>query len=416
LWQIQRVTAFDAELYLRFAGERLLGEETSALTVMAQALVAVRAIDDAAAVAVLEDYVLASALRGDVTSVYSLEGADVEDRAAVEPLEPARVVSCERELALGFGTLGVSHVSLGRDETNLAVVLDIAPTGTRRRGHRRMLNSGPLGVTLSDDRGTRRIAHFSGGGSDSRLEGHLHTHPGLHVETAYVEVDGHRIELVGDVAPSEQWIEELPAQDPALRFLWQCVTPEANTRESVVVEPAIESLLAAGALSPDDPALADLRAATEAMTSGALYGGPVSMSKALPEPWHSVFHPSRTGGPVGTLAVNAATPVFDGFAVAVTALQSQRDAWAVEVEVAPGLERYSPFETPRARSRQLTWWAADDRGKPFLGTIDTWSDGEHSGRGSIQFTSALDPKAKYIDLLPTAATRRAVIRVPLEWS
>jgi hypothetical protein len=299
--------------------------------------------------------------------------------------------------------------------TTLAVDLRLATPRSRRRGHGLRPRSGLPSVTLADDRGTRTTAHLSGGGSESHWEGHFHTEPGLHVDTAFIEIDGHRLDLEGEIEPIEPWIEELPERDPALRHLWQCVTPEGHMHEQSVVEPAIEALVAAGALTGDEPELDDVRAVAAALPHGVMFGVQGTNAKALPEPWRSVVRGSRGRGPEGTVAVRAATPVFDGFAVAVSAIQSGEEGWSAEVEVAPGLEMFSPFDGPRARSRQLTWWAADDRGHHYLGGIGSWSGGETSARGTIQFSSALDPKATYVDLLPTATAQRAVIRVPLEW-
>jgi hypothetical protein len=47
-------------------------------------------------------------------------------------------------------------------------------------------------------------------------------------------------------------------------------------------------------------------------------------------------------------------------------------------------------------------------------TTGGWpGDGDH-GTGEIEFSPGIDPKATRLDLLPTADTERAVIRVALE--
>ena len=422
------MSGFDAELYLRLMGERIVlsgpdpqsGHGASPLTTAAQALVAVGRLDDATAVAVLEDYMLAGALRGDVMSMHALSN-DVDDEEpgaeiVVEPLTPGRVVACDETIELAAGTLHVSHVTLSREVTTVAVDLRLATPRSRRRGHGLRSRSSLPSVTLADDRGTRTTAQLSGGGSESHWEGQFRAEPGLHVETAFIEVDGHRLGLEGEIEPAELWIEDLPAQDPGLHHLWQRVTPEGHMHEESMVEPAIDALVAAGALTGDEPELADVRAVAAALPHGMMFGVQGTNAKALPEPWRSVVRGSRGRGPDGTVAVRATTPVFDGFAVAVSAVQSSEEGWSAEVEVAPGLEMFSPFDGPRPRSRRLTWWAQDDRGHHYLGGIGSWSGGDTSASGTIQFSSALDPKATYVDLLPTATTQRAVIRVPLVWA
>jgi hypothetical protein len=420
------MSGFDAELYLRLAAERLLAagsdpyrqHEVSPLTVAAQALAAAGRVDEHAVTAVLDDYVLASALRGDMLGRHRLahdSDDEAESAVAVKPLGAPRVVSCDRELELTAGTLHVGHVRLRKGETTIAVVLNTAKPGRRRRG-RRMMPAGPPSVTLTDDRGTRRTAHLSGSTSDTQWEGHLHAQPGLAIDTAFIEIDGERIDLEGDVPPAEVWIEELPALDPALRHLWQCVTPTNHMHSEPVVEPAIDALVASGALSAEDPALAEVRAVAEATGRSMRFGGPAPKRSKLPEPWRSVLSRPNRRGPVGTIVISATSPVFDGFAVAVSALQSDEESWTIDVEVAPGMEVFSPFASPRARVRQLVWWAADDRRHHYLGRLSGWSGDEDHGSGSIEFETPLDPKASYVDLQATASTHRAVVRVPLEWA
>jgi hypothetical protein len=423
LWQIPTVTAFDAELYLRLAAERLLAagpdpyssQEVSPLTVAAQALLAAGSIEERAVTAVLADYLLASALRGDVLGRHRL-AYDVDDEqaaVATEPLESPRVVTCARDLELASGSLHVSHVRLSKRETTLAVSLRTA--GSRRRSQRMMSSGGPPSVTLTDDRGTRRTAHLSGSGSDTGWEGHFQAQPGLAVATRFIEIDGERVDLAGDVALAQVWIEELPALDPALSYLWQCVTPTGHMHETPDVESAIDALVACGALSDEDPSLIGVRAVAEATGRARRFGG-TSNRKKLPEPWRSALGGRNRRGPDGTIVVSASSPVFDGFAVAVGALESDEDGWRIEVEAAPGMEVFSPFAAPRARFRRLVWWAADDRRHHHLGRLSDWSGGEDWGGGTIEFETPLDPKASYVDLRATATTHRAVIRVPLEWA
>ena len=45
-----------------------------------------------------------------------------------------------------------------------------------------------------------------------------------------------------------------------------------------------------------------------------------------------------------------------------------------------------------------------------------WSGGDGHAQGEINYWPALDPKATRLDLMPTAETSRAVIRVPLSWT
>src|SRR5207247_1878829 len=121
----------------------------------------------------------------------------------------------------------------------------------------------------------------------------------------------------------------------------------------------------------------------------------------------------RSDGPAGTIVVGAVTPPFDGISVAVTSIQSESDAFDVEVEIAPGIVGGSPFD--ETVDEPLVWWAADDCGNHYLGGLNGWSGSDTHSEGRLEFWPALDPKATRLDLMPTTERTRCVIRVPLRW-
>ena len=132
------------------------------------------------------------------------------------------------------------------------------------------------------------------------------------------------------------------------------------------------------------------------------------------EPWRSLFRrQGRQDGPEGTFALSAVTPEFDGFSVAISSLESRPEGFGIEVDVAPGIEGHGPGRG--LGSRQLAWWAADERGNHHLGQLGSWSGGERYSSGQINFWPALRPKARQLSIMPTAETSRAVITVPLTW-
>jgi hypothetical protein len=141
-------------------------------------------------------------------------------------------------------------------------------------------------------------------------------------------------------------------------------------------------------------------------------GGSVAWTSgvgATPEPWRSLL--ARQGnddGPTGTIVLDAVTPSFDGFSVAVLDLSSDARGFHVDVEVAPGLDHRMPFDWS-IQPRQLAWWARDDRGNHYLGHRGNWSVREDYGHGLIGFQPALDPGATKLEIMPTAAMTRAVI-------
>jgi hypothetical protein len=334
---------------------------------------------------------------------------------AVPPLQPRRVVPCDSTVQTAAGTVHVHYVSLGVDETRVAGTIRLARSGTRRAVRAMMgTDGGPLQVTLADDRGTTATAHFGGGGNDVEWEGAFHSDQPLARDTAWIEIDGERIDLAGEAPQAKVEVEALPEEDPALRYLWRRVAaPDHFHEPDEMLEAAIEVLAAAGALSADSHEVQDVRAVAEAVRHG---GQPRRSARQLPEPWRSLLSRGRrTRGPTGTIAVGAVTPQFDGVSVAVTSIESTPDGFSVDVEIAPGLLGRGPFDGD-VGGPSLVWWAADDRGNHFLGHMGGWSGSDTHTEGTVEFEPALDPRATELRLLPTAQTQRCVITVPLPWA
>jgi hypothetical protein len=429
MWHAPTMNAFDAELYLRLSGERMLldhaeqnlGPWRSELADAARALLAVGAIETPLAREVIADYGLAMALRADAgprrTMMGRAQAQPVARSAAV--LTPRRVVACDRVIEQPSGTLHITVASFGDDETTLAATFS-SNSPRRRSAHRQPMRmrggpwggGGPPGVTLGDDRGASVLAHFSGGGSDHEWRGYLHAQPPLARDTAWIDVDGERIELVDQPQTVDAWVEQLPLQDAGSAHLWRCVASSRHFGPPADLRPAIEALVAAGALPPDDPVIGDIEAVLEAL-------GPMQTlrtGRRPPEPWPSLFaRRGREDGPTGTVVIGAITPDFGGISAAALSLESSEDGFEVRVELAPDVHMGGPF-TSSIDGPPLAWWAADDCGNHYLGAIGAWSGGGDRGSGDVAFWPALDPNAKQLDIMPTTETMRAVIRVPLPWA
>jgi hypothetical protein len=427
------VGGFDAELYLRTTGEEVIlglrprphGPWDSPLLEHADALLAIGAISRARARAVIDDYALAEAVRSDERQQLRYQMVMAHRprarRRRGASLKPRRVVACNRTIEDSSGVLLVRHVTLSEDTTSLAITWRPRLSGRGRstaRGHMMMFGhgpGGPLHPQLTDDRGTTAGTLFGGGGSDSEWVGHLTADRPLAPDTAWIEVDGTRLELTGEVVPCAVTIEPLAEEAPAHRYLWRRLA-WADFRGPPEIEGSIEALIAAGALPSDDPVLAQIRAAQSAMPHHpGMRSGGHSGTRSLPEPWRSLFgRQGREDGPEGTLAVSAVTPEFDGFGVAVSCLDSRADGFGLEVEVTPGFVGHGAFREEPGSSR-LAWWAADERGNHHLGQIGSWSGGDGYGTGELNFWPPLRPKARQLLIMPTGETSRAVITVPLTW-
>lgn len=402
---------FDAELHLRLLGERALLDrgaqhEASPLRAAADALLAIGAADRAVVDEVLADYRLASRLREGEAAFF--EDGFEPGAPATEPLPARRVVPCDVELELAIGTLRARYVSFSERSTTLDALLRFDGAVRRRGLITAGFHSGPPSLTLTDDRGTAAPAHFSGGGGETYWEGRFMTLGPLAQDTRFIEVDGQRVDLVAGAVRTESWIEPLPDAGSAIGYLWRVVAPHDDFFSGVRHETVIETLVAAGALAPDDPALAEVRAVATAVQEGAMHGGPVP--RGLPEPWKTVLRPGRGRGPEGMLVVGAATPVFDGTAVGVAALESEKASWRIDVDVAPASAMFG------SAAGRLAWWAIDDRGGHYLGQMGNWgTEQDEIGRGEVHFRPVLDKRATSVDIHPTGRTQRAVIRIPLEW-
>lgn len=419
---------FDAELYLRIAGEEMiLGASPPGrrpwempLVEEAEALLAVGAISSARARAVIEDYLLAEAVRSDEGGRHhhmrAMARSSPGPRRAAVALKPRRVVPCDATIEDANGTLVVRHAILSEDETSLAVLWRASRTQAHRARRWRPMpgpSAGPPQPTLTDDRGSTASTGFSGGGSPEEWEGQLSADQPLAIDTAWIEIDGTRVALSAGAVPCEVRTEPVPEQRAAARYLWRCVAT-ADFHGPPDIERAVDALLAAGALTPDDPELEDIRAVRDAMPH---HGAPPSVrggGRPLPEPWGSVVRRlGRQDGPEGMLALAALPPEFDGFSVAVHWLESRPEGFAIEAEIAPGLDGFGPFRG--FASRRLAWWAGDEHGNHHLGQINQWSGGPHSSRGTIQFAPPLSPSARRLSIMPSGERSRAVISFPLSW-
>jgi hypothetical protein len=425
------VADFDGELYLRVVGEEtILGARRGRqrpwdlpLLEPARALVAVGAISAARARAIIDDYSLAEAMRSDDRHGFHHRMAMAQvsrgRRPRARALKPRRVVPCDRTIEAANGALHVRHVTLSEDTTSVAITWrpnNSGRSGSRRRGHMVMMGhgaGGPLQPQLTDDRGTTVATGFSGGGSDDEWEGRLTAQQPVAADTAWIEIDGHRLELSGAAVACEITIEALANDATGVRYLWRRLAiPDFHGPAEI--EESIGALVAAGTLEPDDPALDEMRAVREAMPDHpGMHSSAPHGVRQLPEPWRSLLgRLAKQDGPEGTLTLSAVTPEFGGFSVAISCLESQPDGFGIEVDVAPGLGHGPPrhFE-----SGQLAWWAADDRGNHHLGQIGSWSGSEDYCSGEVNFWPALRPTARSLSIMPTGETSRAVITFPLIW-
>ena len=413
------MTGFDAERYLRLVGERWVPDGKDgppwnpALAAAGAALVAVGAMTNSAAQAVIDEYYQAMVPGAGHRYLMSRHAAGRV--AAVPPdIGQLRVVPCERVIDQPWGRLTVHYVAFTDHATTLRVTLQPG------QSHGDPCNLPPAEAErprVTDDHGTTATAEFGGElrHGDPTWRGQYQVRPLLAANAAWTELFGERVELTGTPAGIEVWSEPMPAQDPAVRHLWERTATLNDFHDPhLALDATIGALVAAGALHADDPVIADAQAVLGVLRPPS--ASPAEEPSDLPEPWRSLLARwGRTGGPVGMVTVGAVTPPFDGVTAAVVALESHDEHFGIKVELVPGVRTGLPYcDLPD--QQHLTWWAADDLGNHYLAEQGSWHAGGDRCGGAIGFWPALDAQAHSIDLMPTATTARAVIRVPLPWA
>ena len=412
------MAAFDAEAYLRTVGERWEPDDyepgvlcNPVLAAAAAALVAVDAITLGRAQAIIGGYSPAPAPGADRSHLTGVRAA--EDAASPPPdIGRLRVVPCDRVIDQPWGRLTIRYAVFTDHATSLRVTLRPGESQARQPGHR--LAAQARRVSITDARGTTAVAEFSGGFRHGELDWHgqYEARPPLAADTPWIGVLGEQVQLTAEPVSSRAWAEPLPVQDPAVRHLWERVaTLNDFHNPHLALEATIAALAAAGAIPADDSVAGAARAAAAVLRPDGVSTGGVPGD--LPGPWHSLIARwGQTGGPVATIPVGAITPSFDGVTAAVIALESSDEHFSISVELVPQVRTGLPYRDLPAQ-QHLTWWAADNLGNYYLGEQGSWDPRGGRGRGTIGFWPALDPRASSIDLMPTATTARAVIRLPL---
>lgn len=411
---------FDAEAYLRAVGERWEPEDhepgvlcNPVLAATAAALAAADAITLGRAQAVIDDYSPAPAPGADRSH---LTGTTATQDAASPPpgIARPRVVPCDRVIDQPWGRLAIRYVVFTDQATSLRVTLRPGESQARQP-HR--LAAQVRRVSITDARGTTAVAEFSGGLRHGDLDWHgqYEARPPLAADTPWIELLGEQVQLTARPVSVRAWAEPLPAQDPAVRHLWERVaTLNDFHNPHLALEATIAALAAAGAIPADGSVAGAARAVAAVLRPGG--ASPSRVPGELPRPWHSLIARwGQAGGPVATIPVGAITPSFDGVTAAVIALESSNEHFGITVELVPQVRTGLPYRDLPGQ-QHLTWWAADNLGSYYLGEQGSWDPRGGRCQGAIGFWPALDARASSIDLMPTATTARAVIRVPLPWA
>jgi hypothetical protein len=417
----------DPETYLRLACERLMvsqdrrggSQQGGELPVVGRALMAGGLLDDERVHAVLEEYAFAFGLRE--------QGGWWHMHHMSAPEARGRRLTADRVFVghLEFGDSGerrtLERVVFGEDQT----AFDLSGvTSTRqgpsamalRRNHMFRRTLGPPGLvpggalTVGDDRGTTTPATVGHSGSSGQTwHSHFTTDVPLSAATAWIEIDGVRLDLPEPPPVPDVRMEMVETIDPVRAMLFGEIVGSGNRWHGGEnsVDVAIETLIATGALEEDDPMV------KEAERVGAAFVGGGATAN-LPQPWAALMRRwSRSDGPVGVLALGAVVEALEGCSIRFDSLTSDESSFSVALAVSPGLPLMMHFPGFKLERSPIDWWAEDDRGNAYLLMAGAGSASDDVAEGTIESISSLDPTAIELRLLPTGTTERAVVTIPL---
>jgi hypothetical protein len=418
------MVAFDAEVYLRRLGERLLDDSGQqrdghrlALRGPAAALVVAGAIAADQAWWVIDDYATARHIRSGKPGFVHV--APPLRRHEAGRLVPRQFRLIDQEVPVSGRQVLVRDLAVTALGGTLRYrrYLDAPGPGQVARLSRRPggfpWNHTPPDIVDSD--GHRPAVRFGDGGRDGEgyVDGELELRGTIAPEAGWLEIDGTRVDLHGHTARWAVGIEALEDRSPVERFLWRhlaVAVPRSGVSRDV--EPMIQALVAAGALEEGSLLVADLRAVAARMPRRPLHQRsvvPGGSAGSLVEPWRSLL--SRLGrddGPEWTLVLGAVAPSCDGVQFAANAITSDLAGFQVEFDVAPNVWRVAALD-----ELPVAWWARDDRENRYLGVPTGGGVRGESAQGTVRYWPALDPRARHLDLLMCVESHQAVVSVSL---
>jgi hypothetical protein len=380
VWHARRVTAVDAETYLRCRLEDALiagpSFDHSRLVRQVSAALAVGAVDASAADQVLADAARAAGLRfGD-----SFEGGDFDNQPKV-----ARTIACPTRIEQEWGTLVITHVTLGEHETVIGAS-GVLKAASPRRHHRREPWEE---LEVIDAAGGSRDAHFSGGSSGSSFDGQFQVHPALDPTSTFVTIAGYRVDLVdrpGGLGPRIESLEDLTPDERARRHLdlLSSSSRPGGEQESVIARETLADL------GFDVPA-EDARQGAHPTAHAAFHAHSSTAQKSASR-W---------------LAIGATTPTLDGVSITLNTL-SDSGEMSCTGNVSGRLQDGSPY--PMARVL-----AEDDLGQHYTSHLGQGGGGGGNFHGTLQLVPTLNPAAKMLTFVIDTLCHRVLVDVPLEW-
>lgn len=407
------------------------------IAALGRALAAAGAIDDATATDVLADLQAALAIRDLIPKEELVGGPVAAMRRDASPYFPvqrlARAPTPPAPMRLvPAGAVAVCEVGHQRIRVHLASL--VVDGSSAALGITARLATGPVAplhepwdilnsCAAADDHGGTYGMHFSGGGGEGHWRGLLQITPvpppavrwldvslpgaepvRLRLDAPPRDLPASKISLRGDEAADRyldaQTVELLSAED------------EDNGKDPRVAW-AARGLLAAGVVSPLNPALRRLAAVTNLL--GLELPEPLAAIPAgpLPADWLSLLARSdRQDGPTGTVPVAAVLPEIDGAHCAITDIQSSPDVATIEVHARGWPE---PLDSRQPWRERFRWTARDDVGGWYATNVRDWSYGSGTADLTLALCPVIDPAARQLQIILTGKSGEVSISVPLDW-
>jgi hypothetical protein len=279
-----------------------------------------------------------------------------------------------------------------------------------------------------DDRGGSYHVDFSGGGGDGKWDGRLHLTPAPRAGARWLDMT-----LPG--APVVRVPMDSPSAD--LHVTTEPVTTTAADRfvDAQTAKLMLASASDAAELLADAGTDAPIGVATDLLMAGVLttsseslrrlagaaahFGVPLAVPLAaiepasLPADWLSLGpRAEREDGPTGIIAVAAVLPEVDGAHCVIGELASEADSATMHIQARGWPD---PRHRGGMRIDKFQWTARDDLGGWYILRSGGGSHSDGAADLDLQFTPAIDPRARSLDVILTGVTTQVTVTVPLDW-
>jgi hypothetical protein len=178
---------------------------------------------------------------------------------------------------------------------------------------------------------------------------------------------------------------------------------------SAVLDWVLDTLIAVGAVGPDDAAVGQSRAVSSALGDGRMAARPSpGVLAQLGEPWHSALSRRAARSRRNATVAVAVDAALDGARVTVYTAGIDEGQLSVDLDADGPLRRMDEPQLP------VTVRGTDDVGNHYLARLERWETlDEGRVSGQLAFWPALDDSARELQIILAGDRERATIRLEL---